>query len=77
MKELAQRCARGISDGEVMAVGNGKMRIKLSPSSFQREGGQSLIQGCGMVRMARIPSGEGRKSAEVVCVGRVCWFGKI
>lgn len=38
MKELAQRCVRGISDGEVMAVGNGKMRIKLSPSSFQRKG---------------------------------------
>lgn len=44
-KELAERCVRGVSDGEVVALGNDKMRIKLSPFSFQREG-TILVQGC-------------------------------
>lgn len=71
MKELAQRCVRGISDGEVMAVGNDKMRVKLSPSSFQREGGQSLIQGLRNGQDGQNSIWRGKE----VSRGRVCGKG--
>lgn len=37
-KGISKRCVIGVSDGGVVALGNDKMRFKLSPFSFQREG---------------------------------------
>lgn len=58
-----------MSDGEVMALGNEKMRIELSPFSFQREGGQSLILLDGQSGQNSICRGK------EVSRGRVCGKG--